>query len=466
MESKRLVYGVEETPPFFTLLLSGAQHVLTLFGSTTLVPFIFGQAMGMDAIQLASLISCVYLSMGIATLLQTNKKLGSGLPIVQGSSFSFIPPVLTIIGIYGTLGPNTVMQYIGGGLIAGGIFQAVIGYSGIIGWIKKFITPVVIAPTIMAIGFSLSGTAVSSASTYWPISIFVVAAIFTLSLVCKDKRINIISVLLSVLLGYVVCLGLSLSGMIEANHPAFVDIKKIVEAPWIRDYSTVLSPWGMPKFDLVVFVILLSGFFAGIIESIGDYHSISYASDLPDPDSETIAKGIGSEGLGMIVSGFAGGVGCTSYTENIGLVNLTKVASRNVVRTGAIILICMSFIGKLSAVVASMPQAVMGGAYLILFALIGSAGISIFFKSDVRSQRNLLIVGFSFLMALGLPGWIDSNKELFINDSYHWIANNVGRIIWSLLKSNMAVAGITAGILDSMIPGTKEERGIGKELKS
>ena len=82
--ARKMVYGINDTPPFFITLLSGAQHVLTLFGSTTLVPLIFGPAMGMDALQIASLISCVYFGMGVATLIQTSKKLGSGLPIVQG----------------------------------------------------------------------------------------------------------------------------------------------------------------------------------------------------------------------------------------------------------------------------------------------------------------------------------------------------------------------------------------------
>ena len=207
-------------------------------------------------------------------------------------------------------------------------------------------------------------------------------------------------------------------------------------------------------------MLFRSGFFAGMVESIGDYHSISYAANLQDPNADTIAKGIGSEGLGMIVSGCFGSVGCTSYSENIGLVNLTGVASRFVVQLGAVFLILMSFVGKFSAIVASSPACVMGGAYIILFALIGSSGISIFSRADIKSQRNLLIIGFAFLMGLGLPGWVELHKELFINDSYNVVLNAFGSIIWSLLKSSMAVAGICAALCDNLIPGTKEERGI------
>ena len=148
--AKHMVYGINDKPPFLIMLLSGAQHVLTLFGSTTLVPLIFGPAMGMDTLQIASLISCVYLGMGISTLIQTSKKLGSGLPIVQGSSFSFIPAVMTVIALYKAEGPEVIMQYLGGGLIAGGVILSLIGYSKIVGVIRKVITPVVIGPVIMA----------------------------------------------------------------------------------------------------------------------------------------------------------------------------------------------------------------------------------------------------------------------------------------------------------------------------
>lgn len=96
--AKKLVYGLLDRPPFPIKVLAGAQHVLTLFGATTLVPLIFGPAMEMDQLKIAALISCVYFGIGMAALIQTHPKLGSGFPIVQGSRFSFIPSVMTIIG--------------------------------------------------------------------------------------------------------------------------------------------------------------------------------------------------------------------------------------------------------------------------------------------------------------------------------------------------------------------------------
>ena len=459
--AKNMMYGIEDKPPLFIMLLSGAQHVLTLFGSTTLVPLIFGPAMGMDALQIASLISCVYFGMGVATLIQTSKKLGSGLPIVQGSSFSFIPSVMTIIALYRAAGPEAIMQYLGGGLIAGGLILSFIGYSRIVGIIRKVITPVVIGPVIMAIGFSLAGTAVQgNAANYWPASLGVVVLIFLFSLVLKNKYINIFAILLAIVIVYLVCLGLSLSGTFAPTHPAYINLAKVYEASWIRDIKSIVIPWGMPKFSLMAFAALLAGFFATMIESIGDYHSVSYASGVSDPDSETISRGIGAEGLCCALSGVFGSVGTTSYTENIGLIGLTRVASRAVVRTGAVILILMSFVGKLSALIATMPSPIIGGAYIALFGTIGAMGIQVLMRADMSSQRNVLIVGFAFLMAMGLPGWVEQNQAVFMNPESSQLWQTLGGMVWAVLKTPMAVAGVCAAVCDSLIPGTDEERGI------
>ena len=460
--AKHMIYGIDERPPFLIMLLSGAQHVLTLFGATTLVPLIFGPAMGMDALQIASLISCVYFGMGVATLIQTHPKLGSGLPIVQGSSFSFIPSVMTVIGIYKASGPDVVMQHIGGGLIVGGVILALIGYSRIVGVIRRVITPVVIGPVIMAIGFSLAGTAVQgNAANYWPASLAVVVLIFLFSLVIKNKYINIFAILLAIVITYLACLGLSLNGTFPAGHPAYIDLSRVSEAPWLRDLKNVVIPWGAPKFSLMAIVSLIAGFFAVMIESIGDYHSVSFASGLESPDAETISRGVGAEGLCCALSGLFGSVGTTSYTENIGLIGLTGVASRWVVRTGAVLLILMSFIGKLGALIATMPSPIIGGAYIALFGTIGAMGIQVLMRADMGSQRNILIVGFAFLMALGLPGWVEQNKELFMSESYSTLAQTLGGMVWAVLKTPMAVAGVCAAVCDSLIPGTDEERGIG-----
>ena len=453
MASKNLIYGVDDKPPFPIMVLAGFQHVLTLFGATTLVPLIFGPAMGMTTAEIGFFISCVYLAMGIATLIQTHPRLGSGLPIVQGSSFSFIPPIMTIIAAYGAAGPAAVMQHVGGALIAGGILLSIIGYSRIVGVIRKVITPIVIGPTIMAIGFSLAPVAVQgNAANYWPISLIVVVCVFFFSLMSKNKFFNIFAILASISIAYLAALAGSLLGFFPSEHPAFINLASVTDAPWFR--FTGVMPWGLPKFDILSFGAIIAGFFAVMIESIGDYHSCSYVAGLPDPAPATINRGIGAEGLNCAIAGALGAVATTSYTENIGLIGLTGVASRWVVRTGAILLILMSFVGKIGALIATIPSPVIGGAYIALFGIIGALGIQILLRADMTSQRNVLIVGFAFLMALGLPGWVEAQKDAFFSIGI------IGQVLWAIMKTPMAVAGICAAFWDNVIPGTLKERGL------
>lgn len=459
--ARQLVYGVDDNPPALITLLSGAQHVLTLFGATSLVPLIFAPAMGMDAMQTASLISCVYFGMGLATLMQTHPRIGSGLPIVQGSSFSFIPSVMTVIAAYSAMGPAVVMQHIAGGLIVGGIILAAIGRARIAGAVRRVITPVVIGPVIMAIGFSLADTAVSgNAAKFWPASLMTVALIMLFSLVLKGRYVRIFAILLAVVTTYLTCLACSMGGVFESGHPAYIDLSRVADAPWLRGISSVVMPWGAPKFSLMAAASMLAGFFAVMIESIGDYHSVSFAAGLKDPDADTINRGIFAEGLGCALSGLVGSVGTTSYTENIGLISLTGVASRRVVRTGAVLLIIMSFIGKLGALIATMPSPIIGGAYIALFGTIGAMGIQVLMRADMSSQRNILIVGFAFLMALGLPGWVEQNREIFMSAEYSQLVQTIGGMVWGILKTPMAVAGICAAVCDSLVPGTDAERGL------
>lgn len=455
MAKKKLVYGIDDRPPLPIMILAGAQHVLTLFGATTLVPLVLGPAMGMTTAQIGAFIGCVYFSMGIATLFQTHPKIGSGLPIVQGSSFSFIPPIMTIIGAYKAMGPDVVMQYVGGALLAGGVVLSLLGYSRLIGRVRRIITPVVIGPTIMAIGFSLAPTAIQyNAANFWPVSLLVVLLVFFFSLVSKNKYFNIFAILSSVVIAYLLCLLLSLSGVFAPGHAAYIDLQSVYAAPWFR--YKLFMPWGAPKLSGLAIGAIAAGFFCVMIESIGDYHNCSYAAGIDDPTPAQINRGIGVEGAMCALSGLLGSVATTSYTENIGLIGLTGVASRYVVRAGAVILILLSLIGKLGALIATMPTPVIGGAYITLFGTIGALGIQNLMRADMGSQRNVLIVGFAFLMALGLPGWVEPNQALFAGA----LGTTFGGMIWAVLKTPMAVAGILAALCDNLVPGTPEERGI------
>ncbi len=450
-------WPIDSYPPWGFATLAGAQHVFTLFGATTLVPILFGHAMGMSTTELGLFIATVYMVMGIATLIHVDERIGSGLPIVQGSSFSFIPPLLAVFSSIKKNGGGVpqMMQAMGGALIYGGIYELVVGYSGLIGLLKRYLTPVAIGPTIMLIGFSLAGVAVSDAGTNWALSLLVVALIFTFSLILKSKKLNQFAVLSSVVIVYLVALFGTLVGWFPAGSASHVDIAAIAKARWI--VWPTLFRYGAAetlKFNTMAFTGILAAYTASMIESVGDYYSVCYASGAPEPSEHVINWGIGSEGLGCIISGMMGGVGSTSYTENIGVIAITGIASKRVIRMGSIILLIIGFIWKFGTVVATIPTPVIGGAYIALFGIIGGLGIQVLARADLSSMRNIMIVAFAFLIGLGLPNWIQSNP-LVINHAA-WLAD----ILNGILGTGMAVGGLSAAILDNIIPGTDRERGI------
>ncbi len=402
--------------------------------------------------------------MGLATLIQLY--LGSRLPIVQGSSFSFLCPAFAIVAIVTANGGtgHDIMSTFAAALILGGIVELLIGYCGLIGLLRKIITPVAIGPTIMLIGFSLAPVAVKNASGNWFISLLVVGLIFVFSLVVKS-RIRIFSVLVSEMAGYVICLALTWAGLAKPGGGAHVNLGAIATANWINTPQPFFVRYGFSlniHTLLPAFFAILAAFLASTIESVGDYFAVSEAAGVSPPGKHTINRGIGAEGLGCIIAGFFGGTGTTSYTENIGLIGLTRVASRFVVMIAAVILILFSLLGKMGAVIASMPSAVIGGAYIALFGMIGALGIQIMSKADLKSQRNIMIIGFAFLMGLGVGGYAaDLSPTL-------WGETGAAKVAWdiirAILSTHMAVGGITAMVLDNILPGTDRERGISTEI--
>jgi nucleobase transporter 1/2 len=468
-----LTYGLDDVPrPFAKALGLGLQHVLTMFGATVAVPLLLGPVMGMDTSQITILISSVFIASGIATMLQV--LIGSRLPIVQGVSFAFLGPFFAIIGAHEGV---EAMSYIGGAILAGAVVESIVGFSGLFGMIRRFISPIVIGPVIALIGLSLFSAAtlqlnsitgddgaVVTAGNWW-IALLTVAFIFLFSLVLsrRSRLISIFPILLAVVCTYVVALLLSEAGLITDGNRAYVSFATIADsfaaAPWVRTLvggQSLLLPWGAPAFDIGFIVAVLAAYLASMIESFGDYHAVARVSGLSEPTVQQINRGIGSEGLGCIVTGLLGGFASTSYTENIGLIGLTKVASRYVVLIGAGALIVLGFITKFGAIIATIPTPVVGGVYLALFGLIAAVGLTNLQLADMTSQRNLLIAGFILFMGLAVPDFMGQLPPDWTFLGQEWTTN----LARSIFGSGIAVAAILGLFLDNVIPGTDAERGI------
>jgi nucleobase transporter 1/2 len=468
-----LNYGLDDVPrPFPKALGLGLQHVLTMFGATIAVPLLLGPAMGMDTTQIAILISSVFMASGIATILQVT--IGSRLPIVQGVSFAFLGPFFAIIGAREGV---EAMSFIGGAILIGAVIEAVVGFSGVFGLIRRYITPIVIGPVIALIGLSLFNAATLQVNTItgedgevvlagnWWIALLTVGLVFVFALVVsrRSQLVSVFSILLAVVCTYIVALILSEVGLLTEGNRAFVSFDRIgqafTDAPWVRNVvgeQGLLFPWGAPSFDLGFAIAVLAAYLASMIESFGDYHAVARVSGLGEPTRGQINRGIGSEGLGCFVTGLLGGFASTSYTENIGLIGLTRVASRYVVLLGAGALILLGFVTKFGAIIATIPTPVVGGVYLALFGLIAAVGLTNLMRADMTSQRNLLIAGFILFMGLVVPDFMNQLPPDWTFLGSEWTTN----LARSIFGSGIAVAAILGLLLDNLIPGTDAERGI------
>ncbi|WP_456395016.1 uracil-xanthine permease family protein [Thermococcus sp.] len=419
--------GIEDRVEPSKALIFGLQHVLAMFGATVTVPLVVGGALGLSAGQIAVMIQAVLLAMGIATLLQT--AVGSRYPIVQGSSFAFIPGIIMI-------GSSLGMAAVQGALIAGGIIEAAVGWLGVIGRIRKLFTPLVTGVTITLIGFSLADVAVKnffnfyadpSGGTVVKAALVATVTFLTTVFVALKGRgsMRAMPVVIGALVGYLVSVPLSLT-----------DFRLVKSLPVISVPRPF--PWGAPVFDATAVTILLFAFMVSIIESVGDYHAIAAVTG-SKITGRHIARGIGSEGLACSVAGMLGACGTTSYSENIGLVALTGVASRHVVQVGGAILLFLSLLPKFAGILASMPAPVLGGLTLALYGMISVTGLRLIAERVEFSDRNTLILAAALIAGLGAPQLPQEFLQTF------------PKVISSILESGMAVGALTAIVLDRIL---------------
>jgi uracil-xanthine permease len=494
MAKQGILYGLDDRPPPRRAFVLAIQHALTMFGSTVAIPLLFGPALwpidaqadqatqllqqAAQSRNIATLISSVMLCSGLATLLQST--FGTRLPIIQGVSFSFIAPFFAIIASCSTDGQDgaVMMQYIAGAILAGAAFEVVIGFSGLMGYIRRILSPVVVGPVIMLIGLALFQHGAPKAGTYWPISGLTIVLIILFSFVLsrRARLFRLFPILLAIVASCGVCWIMSAAGVFGADHPAHVDLSPVHGATWLRaSPGDLVFPWGMPRFKLQFFIAVLAGYLASMIESFGDYHACSHMAGADDPTPKQISRGIGFEGIGCALTGVFGGFSSTSYSENIGLVGLTRVASRYVVQIASLILIALGLFGKFGSFAATIPGPVVGGLYCSLFGLISAVGVQQLAKADLSSDRNLFISGFSLFMGLSVPAYfLAIGNVVDINTvGQTWaiyrptaegllavLSDGARGVVVAVGSTGMAIAALIGIILDNLIPGTPEERGL------
>jgi xanthine/uracil permease len=435
--------------------------------------------------QLALLISTIFFTSGLCTLIQQSP-LGNKLPVIQGGTFSFLGPTFAIIGMVAAQGTSgdlplwqLQIQNIAGAIMIASVVEIVLGYTGIMGQVRKIISPIVIGPTIAMIGLALFGIGAPWMASNWIISLITLIALILYSQVFsqKSKVFMLFPVLLAIATGWLASLIGTVTGLIPEGNAANLAGKLglVAAAKWFSFEPMVPFKWGMPDWGSSVLWAgvfgMLAGYLASMIESIGDYMACARISEAPVPTGRMISRGLGAEGLGCLVAGILQtGNGTTTYSENIGSIGLTKVASRRVVRCGAAVMLVIPVIGKFGAILATLPMPVVGAMFVGLFGMIASVGLSNLQIVNLNNSRNLFIIGLAFFAGLSVPFWFTPHYDVatgkIVSGAIAWgaqgsVLNVIGNIFQAILSTGMAVTAIVGIILDNLLPGaTRAERGL------
>jgi xanthine/uracil permease len=466
-DASMVEYGIEDKPPLLQSILLGTQHWLTMIGATVAIPLVLAGFLGFDGPQTAQLVGTFFVVSGVATLAQTT--IGNKYPIVQGGTFSMLGPAIAIIAVMGGAdggaSSTVMMRELQGAIIVAGAAEVLIGYLGLFGRLKRYIGPLVIAVVIALIGLALISVGqITSPDQNWYLAGLTLGLIvlFSQYLDGYSQVFKLFPVLLGLGGAYLLAVALSVAGV--AN---IVDLTAVAEAPAVR----AITPfqWGTPLFTGSFAVGMGAGMLASAIESFGDYHSVARMAGEGAPNKKRVNHGLGMEGVGNIFAGIMGtGNGSTSYTENVGAIGITGVASRYVVQIGAIVMIVVGYVGYFGALVTTIPDAIVGGLFLAMFAQIVGVGLSQLQHVDLNQNRNVFVLGFGLFAGLSIPQYFSGLESGALEAG---LANvpvfgavlgipEVATTIGIIGGTEIAVGGIAAFILDNTIPGTKEERGL------
>ncbi|MEY8371815.1 solute carrier family 23 protein [Aerococcaceae bacterium 50-4] len=390
IKAKPLLLDVEEKPSFAKGLLLSFQHVFAMFGATVLVPILLGMP-----------VSVALFASGIGTLIyQVATK--AKVPVYLGSSFAYITAMQIAIKQMG--GDVSAAQT---GVIIAGIAYVLVAiaihFTGT-NWIDKLLPPIVIGPMIMVIGLGLSSSAVANAgfveggdvrNIVVAITTFLITAIVQTS---GKGFFKIIPFLVGIIGGYIVAVLLGI-----------VDFSPVIEAQWFEIPGLYL-PFKTSMFEsynlyfgpetwAILPIILVT-----ISEHIGDHTvlgKIVGRNFIKDPG---LSRTLIGDGVATAVSAFIGGPANTTYGENTGVIGLTRVASVSVIRNAAIIAIFLAFLGKFTALISTIPNAVIGGMSILLYGIIASNGLKVMIEEqiDFNQVRNLIIA--SAMLVIGLGG--------------------------------------------------------------
>ncbi|MGG3662157.1 nucleobase:cation symporter-2 family protein [Bacillus gobiensis] len=375
----------------FTLASLGIQHVLAMYAGAILVPLTVGRALNLSSHDLAYLVAIDLLTCGIATLLQAwnNKWFGIGLPVVLGSSFVALTPMIAIGSQYG-------VNAIYGAIIAAGLF--VLLFAGFFGKLLKLFPPVVTGSVVTMIGLSLVPSAIrnmaggaGSDDFGAPANLLLAFGVMVLILFLNRVFTGFLRTL-SVLIGIV-------AGTIAGFVMGKVDLSGVAEASWVH----IPTPFyfGAPSFEIGPILTMILVSIVIIIESTGVFLALSKICDRK-LDEKDFSKGYRAEGLAITLGGIFNAFPYNTFAQNVGLVQLSKVKTKHVVVVAGFVLVFLGLIPKIAELATIIPAPVLGGAMVVLFGMVISSGIKMLSAVNLNEQSNLLIIACSLSLGLGV----------------------------------------------------------------
>lgn len=433
------------------MLILGIQHMFAMFGATILVPILvagYFQTACNEPLTRGLTVSVTLFCAGVGTLIfHVCSKLK--VPAFLGSSFAFLGGFYTVAnldsGMYAGMGVNEKAAYACGGIVVAGVLYlvaALIFKLVGVNRVMRFLPPVVTGPIIICIGLSLASSAISNASTNWLLAIVALAVIIVFNIWGKGM-FKIIPILMGVVISYVFALVLNAFGVTNPDGSAILNFASISSSSWIG-----IPQFQLCKFDITSILVMAPIAIATMMEHVGDMSAISATVEqnfIADPGLHRTLMG---DGLATAFAGLVGGPANTTYGENTGVLELSKVYDPRVIRIAAGLAIVLSFIPKFSAVISTMPAAIIGGVSFMLYGMISAIGVRnvVENKVDLTKSRNLIIAGVIFVCGLGF-----SNGLTFTIAGTH------------ITLTALAIAAIAGIVLNAVLPGNDYNFGVNPE---
>ncbi len=426
------------------MLVLGLQHMFAMFGATVLVPIL------VNGYGLPLSIQTTLFMAGLGTLMFhfiTKWKV----PAFLGSSFAFLGGYAAVaalsVGKYAGMSGAEKLQYAGGGIVVAGILYMILALVIKVVGVKKvmrFLPPIVTGPIIILIGLNLAPSAVSNASTCWPLALAAMAIVVVANIWGKGM-VKIIPILLGVVGSYVIAVIANALGATTASGSPLVDFSALAGAKLIGLQPFVTNFAGsVCKFDLTTILVMAPISIASMMEHIGDISAISATVGENFVEDPGLHRTLIGDGLATSFAAAFGGPANTTYGENTGVLVLSGVYDPRVIRLAAIYAIVLSFSPAFAALVNSMPAAIIGGVSFILYGMISAIGIRNVVENrvDFTQSRNLIIGAVILVCGLGF-----TNGITFSIGSAH------------VTLTSLAIASIAGILLNAILPGRDYEFG-------